>query len=301
MKLRMRQAVARALADAMEQDDTVVVFGEDVAVAEGPFKTSEGLIERFGPLRVRDTPISEMGFLGLALGAAACGLRPVAEIMFVEFMGVALDQITTEAAFFHYLSNGELNVPLVVRASVGSGLGFGLQHSRTLEQWLVGTPGLTVVSPSDAQTAYGLLRSAILDDNPVVVLEPRALYAERFELVTGDDGLVPLGRAAVVRPGSDVTIVSLGQTTGIAVKGAEAAGDVDAEVVDLRTLVPWDRPTVFESVARTKRLVIVEESPRSGGGGSEICAEGTPEVFGGVVRPPMRGTCPHVPPPDPAQ
>ncbi len=300
MKLRMRQAVARALADAMEQDDTVVVFGEDVAVAEGPFKTSEGLIERFGPLRVRDTPISEMGFLGLAVGAAACGLRPVAEIMFVEFMGVALDQITTEAAFFHYLSNGELNVPLVVRTSVGSGLGFGLQHSRTLEQWLVGTPGLTVVSPSDAQTAYGLLRSAILDDNPVVVLEPRALYAERFELVTGDDGLVPLGRAAIVRPGSDVTIVALGQTTGIALKAAEAAGDVDAEVVDLRTLVPWDRTTVFKSVARTKRLVVVEESPRSGGWGSEICAEVTTELFGDLLAPPMRITCPDVPVPYPA-
>ncbi len=183
-------------------DDTVVVFGEDVAVAEGPFKTSEGLLERFGPLRVRDTPISEMGFLGLAVGAAACGLRPVAEIMFVEFVGVALDQLTTEAAFFHYLSNGELTVPLVVRASVGSGLGFGLQHSRTLEQWLLGTPGLKVVSPSDGQTAYGLLRSAISDDNPVVVLEPRALYAERYDVVTGDEGLVPLGRAAVVRPGS---------------------------------------------------------------------------------------------------
>jgi pyruvate/2-oxoglutarate/acetoin dehydrogenase E1 component len=299
MKVRMRQAVAQALADAMEQDDSVVVFGEDVAVAEGPFKTSEGLIERFGPLRVRDTPISEMGFLGLAVGAAACGLRPVAEIMFVEFIGVALDQITTEAAFFHYLSNGELNVPMVVRASVGSGLGFGLQHSRTLEQWLTGTPGLKVVSPSDAQTAYGLLRSAILDDNPVVVLEPRALYAERFDLVTGEDGLVPLGRAAVVRPGGDVTIVSLGQTTGIALKAA-AAATIDAEVVDLRTLVPWDRSTVLESVARTKRLVTVEESPRSGGWGSEICAEITAELFGDLLAPPMRITCPDVPVPYPA-
>jgi acetoin:2,6-dichlorophenolindophenol oxidoreductase subunit beta len=300
MKLRMRQAVAHALADAMERDDTVVVFGEDVAVAEGPFKTSEGLLERFGPLRVRDTPISEMGFLGLAVGAAACGLRPVAEIMFVEFVGVALDQLTTEAAFFHYLSNGELTVPLVVRASVGSGLGFGLQHSRTLEQWLLGTPGLKVVSPSDGQTAYGLLRSAIDDDNPVVVLEPRALYAERFDVVTGDEGIVPLGRAAVVRPGSDVTIVALGQTTGIALAAATDIADVDVEVVDLRTLVPWDRSTVLESVARTKRLVVVEESPRSGGWGSEICAEVTAELFGELAAPPVRITCPDVPVPYPA-
>jgi pyruvate dehydrogenase E1 component beta subunit len=221
--------------------------------------------------------------------------------MFVEFVGVALDQLTTEAAFFHYLSNGELTVPLVVRASVGSGLGFGLQHSRTLEQWLVGTPGLKVVSPSDGQTAYGLLRSAIDDDNPVVVLEPRALYAERYDVVTGDDGIVPLGRAAVVRSGTDVTIVGLGQTTGIALEAAaNSAGDVDAEVVDLRTLVPWDRSTVFESVARTKRLAVVEESPRSGGWGSELCAEVTAELFGELAAPPVRITCPDVPVPYPA-
>ena len=226
-----------------------------------------------------------MGFLGLAVGAAACGLRPVAEIMFVEFTGVALDQVTTEAAYLHYLSNGDLTVPLVVRASVGCGLGFGLQHSRTLEQWFLGTSGLKVVAPSDAQTAYGLLRSAIHDDNPVVVLEPRALYAERFETVTGEEGVVPIGRASVVRSGSDVTMVTLGRTTSLAL---EAAGDAafDAEVVDLRTLVPWDRATVIESVARTRRLVVYEESPTSGGWGSRSVPSSPPSCS--VSSPPRR-------------
>jgi acetoin:2,6-dichlorophenolindophenol oxidoreductase subunit beta len=298
MKMRMRQAIALALAEEMEHDPSVVVFGEDVAVAEGPFKTSEGLLERFGPLRVRDTPISEMGFLGVAVGAAACGLRPVAEIMFIEFIGVALDQLTTEAAYFRYMSNGDLTVPLVVRASVGSGLGFGLQHSRTLEHWLLGTPGLKVVVPSDSQTAYGLLRSAIRDDNPVVVLEPRVLYGERFDIVTGDEGLIPLGQAAVVRPGTDVTVVTLGQTTGIALEAADGA-TFDAEVVDLRTLAPWDRATVLHSVARTKRLVVFEESPRSGGWGSEICAAVTAELFHELEAAPFRITCPDVPVPYP--
>ncbi len=299
MKMRMRQAIAKALADEMDHDPRVVVFGEDVAVAEGPFKTSEGLLARFGPLRVRDTPISEMGFLGLAVGAAACGLRPVAEIMFVEFTGVALDQLTTEAACLHYLSGGDLTVPLVVRASVGCGLGFGLQHSRTLEQWFVGTPGLKVVAPSDAQTAYGLLRSAIRDDNPVIVLEPRALYAERFETVTGDEGIVPIGQASVVRPGNDVTIVTLGRTTSLALEAADSAA-FDAEVVDLRTLVPWDRGTVLESVARTRRLVVYEESPTSGGWGSEICAVVTAELFGELAAAPFRIACPDTPVPYPA-
>ena len=171
----MNQAIARAIADEMEADESVFLMGEDVAVAEGPFKTSEGLLQRFGPERVRDTPISEMGFLGAALGAALTGLRPVVEVMFIEFLGVALDQLVTEAAMMHYLSAGRYRAPIVVRASVGAGLGFGCQHSQTLERWLVGTPGLKVAVASGARSAYGLTRAAIRDDNPVVVLEPRRL------------------------------------------------------------------------------------------------------------------------------
>ena len=164
--LRMNQAIALAIAEEMGRDARVVMFGEDIAVAEGPFKTSEGLLKRFGPERVRDTPISEMGFLGLAVGAALTGLRPVVEIMFVEFLGVGLDQIVTEAALMHYMSGRKLSAPLTVRASVGAGLGFGCQHSQTLERWLIGTPGLKVAVASGARSAYGLTKAAIRDGRP---------------------------------------------------------------------------------------------------------------------------------------
>lgn len=299
MKLRMRQAIARAIADEMRDDPSVIVFGEDIAEAEGPFKTSEGLLEEFGPLRVRDTPISEMGFLGAALGASTTGLRPVVEIMFIEFLGVALDMVTTEAAKIRYLSGGSYSAPMVVRASVGAGLGFGAQHSQTLETWMYACPGLKVVVPSGAGTAYGLIRSAIRDDDPVVVLEPRALYAERDEVVLGPDGLISLGVADLVAHGSDVTIVALGQTVGTAMHASADAGWT-ADVIDLRTLVPWDRSRVCESVERTGRLVLIEESPYSGGWGTEIAAHVAGECFHALKAPIVRFTCPDVPVPYPA-
>lgn len=175
----MNQAIGRAMADEMRADPTVILMGEDVAEAQGIFKTSEGLLAEFGALRVRDTPISEMGFLGAAVGAAATGLRPVVEFMFVEFLGVALDQLTTEAAKLHYLSGGAYTVPLTVRASSGAGAGFGCQHSQTLESWMVNQPGLKLCVASGPRVAYGLLRAAIRDDNPLVLLEPRVLYGAR--------------------------------------------------------------------------------------------------------------------------
>lgn len=295
-KMRMNQAIAAALADEMRADPSVMVMGEDIAVAQGPFKTSEGLLEEFGPLRVRDTPISEMGFTGAAVGASALGLRPVVEIMFVEFLGVALDALVTEAAKFRYLSNGAFTCPMVVRASTGSGLGFGSQHSQTLENWVAATPGLKVVTPSDAQSAYGLMRAAIRDEDPVVVLEPRALYSVRGEVVTGDEGVFEIGRARVVREGSAATVVTMGQTTGLTVKAAEAAG-LDVEVIDLLTLVPWDVETVVASVRRTGRLVVVEEAPFSGGWGSEIVATVTSAAFDALTAAPFRITAPDVPVP----
>lgn len=295
-RMRFRQAVAAALADEMRQDDSVMVFGEDVAVAGGPFKTSEGLLVEFGPLRVRDTPISEMGFTGAAVGAAAMGMRPVVETMFMEFLGVALDQVVTEAAKFRYLSRGQVQVPLTVRASVGAGLGFGAQHSQTLENWLAATPGLKVVIPSDPQTAYGLLRAAIRDPDPTVVLEPRALYAERGEVVTGESGVLRIGVARVVRSGSQATVVTLGQTTGVALRAAEAS-DLDIEIVDLLTLFPWDRETVVESVRRTGRLVVVEEAPESGGWGNEIVSMVTSRAFHELKAPPFRICAPNTPVP----
>jgi pyruvate dehydrogenase E1 component beta subunit len=273
-----------------------MVMGEDVAAAGGPFKTSEGLLAEFGPLRVRDTPISEMGFTGAAVGAAALGLRPVVEIMFVEFLGVALDALVTEGAKFRYLSKGQVECPMVVRCTVGSGLGFGSQHSQTLDNWLAATPGLKVCVPSDAQSAYGLLRAAIRDDDPVAVLEPRALYAQRDEVVTGEEGIIPLGRARVVRSGAGATVVTLGQTMGIACAAADQA-DLDIEVIDLLSLVPWDASAVIDSVRRTGKLVVVEEAPESGGWGSEIVATVVRDAFGDLTAAPFRITAPNVPVP----
>ncbi len=293
--MRFRKAIATALADEMRQDQSVIVFGEDVAAAGGPFKTSEGLLDEFGAMRVRDTPISEMGFTGAALGAAVMGMRPVIEIMFIEFLGVALDQLVTEAAKFRYLSNGQVSVPMTVRASVGSGLGFGAQHSQTFETWLAATPGLKVAVPSDPQTAYGLTRAAIRDPDPVVVLEPRALYADRGPVVTGEEGFVELGKARTVRKGSASTVVTLGQTTGVALAAAEAGLDID--IVDLLTIYPWDRETVLASVRRTGRLVVIEEAPESGGWGHEIVSTVTSAAFADLQAAPFRITAPNTPVP----
>ncbi len=294
-KMRMRQAIARAIADEMAGDPSVVLLGEDVAAAGGVFKTSEGLLDRFGPGRVRDTPIAEMGFLGAAVGAATAGLRPVVEIMFAEFLGVALDQLVTEAANLRYLSRGEYGVPLVVRASAGPGLGFGAQHSQTLESWLIGTPGLKVVSPSGADSAYGLLRAAIRDDDPVVFLEPRVLYGQREDVDADLAELPGLGTALTLRTGRDVTVVALGQTVPTVMAATE--GTIDAEVIDLRSISPFDLECVLRSVRRTGRLAVVEAGPWTGGWGGGVAADVGAHAFGALRAPVLRVTCPDVPVP----
>ncbi len=296
-RMRMNQAIAAAIADEMRENPDVVTFGEDVAVAGGPFKTSDGLLEEFGPLRVRDTPIAEMGFMGAAVGAAATGLRPIAEIMFVEFLGVALDQLVTEAAKFNYLSGGTVRAPMVMRASVGAGLGFGCQHSQVMESWMVGSPGLKIVALSGPHNAYGLMRAAIRDDNPVAVLEPRILYAVRGEVKTGVEGIIPLGQAARAASGDDITLVSLGSTVRTCIDAAGAAEGWSADVLDLQTLQPWDIEAVLESVSRTGRLAVVEECPYSGGWGADIVSTVVAEAFGDLNAPPIRITAPdvHVP------
>lgn len=295
-KLRMNQAIALAIGEEMESDERVVIFGEDVAEAEGPFKTSEGLLRRFGANRVRDTPISEMGFLGAAVGASVTGLRPVVEIMFIEFLGVAFDQLVTEAAMMHYLSGGILRVPLTVRASTGSGLGFGCQHSQTLERWLIGTPGLKVAVASGSRSAYGLTKAAIRDNDPVVVLEPRALYGRREEFKPSEDAVPKLGVGEILKEGTDVTIVALGQTVVTALEVAEGA-EWSAEVIDLRTIQPWDQELVRSSVTKTGRLVIVEENQYSGGWGAEIVSLVATKCHGVLQASPTRITAPdvHVP------
>lgn len=295
-RLRMNQAIALALADEMRHDPTVVTFGEDVAAAGGVFKTSQGLLDEFGPKRVRDTPISEMAIVGAAVGAAVAGLRPVAEIMFVDFMGVALDQLVTQGALAHYLSNGSVTVPMVVRSSIGVGRGFSATHSRTAEPWFLSSAGLKLVVSSRPSSAYGLLRAAIRDESPVIVLEPRSLYGSREEFDPGEDAIIPLGRAAELRSGSDVTVVALGQTVGIALQVAEALADrMSVQVLDLQTLRPWDREAVLASVASTRRLAIVEESPFTGGWGTEIAAHVSEELFGDLAAPILRVTAPDVP------
>jgi acetoin:2,6-dichlorophenolindophenol oxidoreductase subunit beta len=296
-RLRMNQAIALAIAEEMERDNRVVTFGEDIAEAEGSFKTTEGLLNRFGPSRVRDTPISEMGFLGAAVGAAMTGLRPVVEIMFIEFMGVALDQVVTEAAMMHHLSGGRLNVPLTIRASVGAGLGFGCQHSQTLERWLVGTPGLKVAVASGARSAYGLTKAAIRDEDPVVVLEPRALYGRREDFEPEPDEVIELGTGEIALEGDDVTLVSLGQTVGTALQAAAAADGWSAEVIDLRTIQPWDTDLVRASVGRTGRLVTIEENQFTGGWGTGVVSYVAAQCHGQMQAPPVRITAPdvHVP------
>ncbi len=291
----MNQAISMAIGEEMDRDERVVVFGEDVAEAEGPFKTSEGLLARFGPSRVRDTPISEMGFVGAAVGAAMTGLRPVVEIMFIEFLGVALDQLVTEAAMMRYLSAGKLEVPLVVRASVGSGLGFGCQHSQTLERWTFGTPGLKIAVASGARSAFGLTKAAIRDPGPVLLLEPRTLYGSREELDTTGKSET-LGVADVVLPGSDLTIVALGRTVSVATQAANQS-DWSAEVIDLGTLMPWDERTVLTSVLKTGRLVTVEENQYTGGWGAQVASRIGTVAFAELHAPIVRITAPdvHVP------
>ena len=295
MLLRMNQAIAAGIRDEMRADPTVVVWGEDVAAAEGVFKATVGLHAEFGD-RVRDTPISEMGFLGAAVGAAVTGLRPVVEIMFIEFLGVALDQLVTEAALFRYLSGGEVNVPIVVRGSAGAGAGFGAQHSQMLERWLVGTPGLKVAVASGSRTAYGLIRGAIRDNDPVVLLEPRVLYGEREDLVPSDKDVLRIGQGELVAEGEDVTLVALGSTVRTARAASESA-PWSADVIDLLTIQPWDRELVLSSVAKTGRLVIIEESPRSGGWGADIAAAVAEEAFADLKAPIVRVTTPDVPVP----
>jgi acetoin:2,6-dichlorophenolindophenol oxidoreductase subunit beta len=296
--LRMNEAISRALADEMRADPSVLVLGEDVGAAGGVFKATEGLFEEFGPMRVRDTPISETAILGAAVGAAMAGMRPVAEIMFVEFLGVALDQVVTQAAKMCYLSAGQFSVPMVVRASAGAGLGFGAQHSQTLETWFLNTPGLKVASPSGPRSAYRVLRAAIRDLDPVVVLEPRALYFTREEFDPAAEAPSPLGVARRVREGEAATVVALGQMVRVASEAAALVADRwPVDVLDLETILPWDRQSVLESVARTHRLIVVEENPYTGGWGADVVAHVVARGWDSLDAPPVRVTCPDAPVP----
>ena len=264
--LEFRVAIRDAIAEEMERDDSVVFFGEDVAAPGGVFMATPGLLERFGEGRVFDTPISELALSGAAYGAAVTGLRPVVEIMFGDFMALAMDSLVNQAAKYWYISNEQGSVPLVVRSAVGAGGRFGAIHSQNHGTWFQGIPGLKVVFPSSPAEAKGLLKGAIRDPNPVVFLEHKRLYSVKGE-APPDGEVIALGRARVARSGGDLTIVTAGKGVQDALAAAEqlAADGLDAEVVDLRTLRPLDVPTVLDSVAKTNRLLAVEEGPRTGG------------------------------------
>jgi pyruvate dehydrogenase E1 component beta subunit len=268
-----REAVSKALADEMRADPDVIFFGEDVAVAGGVFKVTPGLYEEFGWNRVRDTPISEQAIIGAALGAAITGLRPVAELMFADFIFVCMDQIANQVAKYRYMSGGQFKVPLTVRAAQGAGAGFGTQHSQCVESWLMNCPGLKVVTPGNPADMYGLLRAAIRDDNPVFVLEHKLLYN-----LSGDvpDALPPmkLGEAKVLREGSDLTILATQLVLHRSLEAAEtlAQEGISAEVIDLRCMAPLDTETILASVAKTNRLVVVEEGPHSAGWGGDVAS-----------------------------
>jgi pyruvate/2-oxoglutarate/acetoin dehydrogenase E1 component len=263
--IEFRHAIRDALAEEIERDPAVVFFGEDVAAAGGVFKVTPGLHERFGDERVFDTPISELALAGAAYGAAVTGLRPVIEIMFGDFMALPMDSLVNQAAKFWYISNEQGSVPLVVRSAVGGGGRFGAIHSQIHGTWFQGIPGLKIAAPSSPAEAKGLLKASIRDDNPVLFLEHKRLYSVKGP--EPEDEVIPLGRARVARRGSDLTIVAISKGVPDALAAAdELAGEgLDAEVLDLRTLRPLDVDTVLESVARTNRLLAVEEGPRTGG------------------------------------
>src|ERR1700719_3268682 len=256
----------------MRRDPDVVFLGEDVAAAGGVFKTTPGLLEEFGPERVRDTPISEQAILGATIGAAMTGLRPIAEIMFSDFFAVCWDLIANEMAKIRYMSDGQLALPLVVRCANGAGVRFGAQHSQSVENWAMAVPGLKVVAPSSPRDVVGLLAAAIRDPDPVIFFEHKSLMASKGEVPDGEV-VDQLGQAKVLRGGKDSTILALALMVPRAVQAADklkAEHGIDCEVVDVRSLVPLDTQTILGSVARTHRLFTVEENPRLCGWGAEI-------------------------------
>ncbi|MBV9607294.1 MAG: alpha-ketoacid dehydrogenase subunit beta [Solirubrobacterales bacterium] len=273
-ELEFRDAVRDALDEELARDESVVFFGEDVGKPGGVFAVTGGLQERHGDRRVFDTPISELAIAGAAFGAAITGLRPVIEIMFGDFLFLAMDSLANQAAKYWFISEEQASVPLVVRSAVGAGGRFGAIHSQTPVPWFQGIPGLKIVAPSTPRDAKALLKGAIRDDNPVLFLEHKRLYSVKGEPGSSDE-VAPLGRAAIVRPGSDLTLVTAMKGVHDALAAAEelATEGIDVEVIDLRTLRPLDRDTVLESVRRTNRLLVVEEGPRTGGWAGGILAD----------------------------
>jgi len=297
-KLTMRAAINEALRQEMRRDPNVYVIGEDVGVFGGCFGVTAGLIDEFGPKRVIDTPITESAIIGNALGAAATGLRPVAEIMFMDFVGVTMDQIYNQAAKMRYMFGGKAKIPMVIRAACGAGGSAAAQHSQSLEAWFMHVPGLKVVAPSTAYDAKGLLISSIRDDNPVIFVEHKFIYDLEGE-VPEDIYTVPLGKADVKRQGSDVTIIATMAMVHRALEAAEELSKegISVEVIDPRTLQPLDGETIIESVKKTHKVVIVHEAVKFAGPGAEIAAMIAEEAFDYLDAPIKRVAAPFTPVP----
>jgi pyruvate/2-oxoglutarate/acetoin dehydrogenase E1 component len=301
-ELTYRAAVAEGIAREMARDARVVLLGEDVGAAGGVFKLTDGLFRRFGSRRVVDTPISEQAIVGAAMGAAMTGLRPVAELMFSDFFAVAWDMVVNQIAKAHYMTDGQVTVPLVLLTANGGGLRFGAQHSQSVENWLMAIPGIKVVAPSTPADVVGLMASAIRDDDPVVLCASKVLFATKGEVPDGDH-LVPLGEAAVLREGRDCTLVALAAMVPRAMEAAERLATehgISAEVIDLRCLIPLDARSILASVAKTSRLFTVEENPRVLGWGAEIVSLVADEGFWSLEAPIVRITAPHIPLPSAA-
>lgn len=296
-EMRYAQAVALALRDSMEADGRVVLLGEDIAAAGGSFKATRDLLKTFGAARVIDTPISEASIVSAAVGAALSGLRPVVEIMFMDFITLAMDALVNQAAKARFMFGGQGSVPMVLRTPHGGGLSAGPQHSQCLEAWVAHVPGLKVVCPSSPQDAYSLLRASIEDQDPVVFVEHKGLYGSKGVVDTGER--VALGMARIARQGRDLTMVSYGASVDICLLAASqlAQQGVEAEVIDLRSIQPWDRKTVLASLARTHRVVIAHEAVRDFGVGAEIAAFCAEEGFDELDAPVVRVGAPFMPVP----
>jgi pyruvate/2-oxoglutarate/acetoin dehydrogenase E1 component len=295
-ELTFREGVAAGIAQEMDRDPTVYFIGEDVGAAGGVFKATVGLFEKFGPERVRDTPISEQAIIGAAMGAAMTGLRPVVEIMFSDFLATCWDMIANQVAKTRYMTDGQVSLPLVIRTANGGGARFGAQHSQSLESWGMAVPGLKVVAPSTPADAKGLLAAAIRDPDPVLFFEQKSLYGIKGEVPDGEH-VDQLGEAVVRRSGKDCTIVALAAMVPKAMAAAtelERIG-IDAAVVDLRCLVPLDTRTILGEVRKTGHLFTVEENPRLCGWGAEIASIVAEECFDDLDGPIVRITTPHIP------
>ncbi len=297
-EIRYIHGINDAIREEMERDDDVFLIGEDVGIPGGSFGATRKLYDRFGPERVVDSPISEAGIMGLAAGAAACGLRPIVEIMFMDFMAVCMDGIVNQIAKMRYMFGNQYKMPIVIRTPAGGGVSAGPQHSQCLEAWFAHVPGLKVVMPATPYDVKGVLKSAIRDDNPVIVVENKSLHGIKGT-VPEDEYLVPIGRAEVKREGKDVTVVATSRMVHEAAKAADSLAEegIEIELVDLLSISPWDKETVFNSIGKTHHLVVAHEAVKSFGIGAEISATVAEEIMDELDAPIMRVGAPFVPVP----